>query len=139
MFLSAWKQFQSEYLLWLGTPQKSVTPIVTNEVGTYQDPDRLSSWYRDFCVRYGFGIYTNENNTGYKGITFHNLRHTQASLLIAGGRDIKTVQGRLGHQLASTTLNIYAAFIPGRDAEAAAFIGNLLSAKPKPMGQVINF
>ena len=41
-------------------------------------------------------------------IPFHGLRHTSATILIARHSDIKTVQQRLGHAEASTTMNIYA-------------------------------
>jgi integrase len=49
-------------------------------------------------------------------------------LLIAQGVDIKTVQNRLGHTLASTTLDLYAGVIPAKDREAADIVGGLLSA-----------
>jgi integrase len=38
-----------------------------------------------------------------EGFTFHDLRHYLASLLIASGADIKTVQARMGHASASTS------------------------------------
>ena len=41
------------------------------------------------------------------GATAHVFRHTYATLAIASGIDVKTVQGLLGHSTASTTLNIY--------------------------------
>ena len=41
------------------------------------------------------------------GATAHIFRHTYATLAIASGIDVKTVQGLLGHSTASTTLNIY--------------------------------
>ena len=39
-------------------------------------------------------------------ISFHGLRHTNATLLISQGVDPRTVSGRLGHRNVSTTLNI---------------------------------
>lgn len=42
-----------------------------------------------------------------KNIRFHDLRHTNATLLISQGVDFKTVQTRLGHKDINTTLNIY--------------------------------
>ena len=41
-------------------------------------------------------------------ISVHSLRHTNASLLISQGVDVRTVASLLGHAQASTTLDIYA-------------------------------
>jgi integrase len=51
-------------------------------------------------------------------LTFHALRHTAATLLLAAGADIKSAQRILGHSKASHTLDIYADFVPDR-VEAA--------------------
>ena len=40
-------------------------------------------------------------------LNVHSLRHTAASLMIAGGTDPATVAGLLGHSQVSTTLDIY--------------------------------
>ena len=42
-----------------------------------------------------------------ENLNVHSLRHTNASLLIAGGADVTTVAGLLGHSQPSTTLDIY--------------------------------
>ncbi|GAA6333100.1 hypothetical protein I0600191H4_00720 [Collinsella sp. i06-0019-1H4] len=64
---------------------------------------------------------------GYQGLTVHELRHTVASLLVAEGLDVKTVQTQLGHKSASTTLNIYAHAFEERSREAGNTIGRLLN------------
>ncbi|MCI1240538.1 tyrosine-type recombinase/integrase [Bifidobacterium subtile] len=66
--------------------------------------------------------------TGYVGPNFHALRHAQATLLVAGGIDPKTVQARLGHESLNTTLNIYAEAVGENDRKAADFMGKLLEA-----------
>ena len=43
-----------------------------------------------------------------QNLSVHSLRHTNASLLIAQGVDVRTVAGLLGHSQPSTTLDIYA-------------------------------
>jgi integrase len=63
-----------------------------------------------------------------EGVSLHTLRHFSASVLIAAGRDVRTVAGRLGHADASTTLRVYADMVEGRDGEAADFLGRLMSA-----------
>lgn len=40
-------------------------------------------------------------------LNVHSLRHSNASLLIAGDADVATVEGLLGHSQPSTTLDIY--------------------------------
>jgi integrase len=39
------------------------------------------------------------------GFRYHDLRHYFESLLIASGADVKVVQARLRHAIATTTLN----------------------------------
>lgn len=50
--------------------------------------------------------------------TFHDLRHTWATVAVAAGIDIKTVAGNLGHADAAMTLNVYAS--ADRDAKRRA-------------------
>ena len=47
------------------------------------------------------------NKIGLPVIRFHDLRHTAGSLLINDGHTVKQVQEFLGHENASTTLDIY--------------------------------
>lgn len=60
-------------------------------------------------------------------IPFHGLRHTSATLLIAGQTDVKTVSKRLGHAQTSTTMNIYAHALQESDRKAADALENLLA------------
>ena len=58
-------------------------------------------------------------------LNVHSLRHTAASLMIAGGADVATVAGILGHSQPSTTLNIYThAFDKNKKAASAGLQGN---------------
>ena len=45
-------------------------------------------------------------------ITVHELRHTAASLMIASGANVKTVQAQLGHKTATMTLDQYGRLFP---------------------------
>lgn len=83
-------------------------------------PDTLTKWFRKFIDR-----------NGLPPITLHGLRHTNATLLIAAGINLRTVSGRLGHSRAATTANIYAHAIQSADAAAADTIDDVLSPKPK--------
>jgi Phage integrase family len=59
--------------------------------------------------------------------TFHSLRHTHASHLIAAGVDILTISRRLGHSSSTVTLNIYRHLMPHTDDKAALAIEAALS------------
>lgn len=59
-------------------------------------------------------------------IPLHSLRHTNASLLIGAGTDLRTVSGRLGHSQTSTTLNVYAHLLRNKDEAASEMIANKL-------------
>lgn len=63
------------------------------------------------------------------GFRFHDLRHYFASLLISAGLDIKTVQTRLRHESASTTLDVYGHMFPDKDESARAAIASAITAR----------
>ena len=60
--------------------------------------------------------------------TFHSLRHTHASHLIADGVDLLTISRRLGHASASITLAVYGHLIPQSDDKAASAIERALGS-----------
>ncbi len=62
-------------------------------------------------------------------ITIHCLRHTCATLLIAGDMDVKTISARLGHKNIQTTLNIYAHPLKERDEQASVVLDSMLNSK----------
>jgi integrase len=62
--------------------------------------------------------------------SFHSLRHSHASALIAAGLDIVTVSRRLGHGSPAITLRVYAhTFSPEKDDAAARAIEAAMGAK----------
>ena len=61
-----------------------------------------------------------------KRITFHGLRHTSATLLLAAGEPVHIVSERLGHSDVSITLNVYAHVLKTHQKGAAERIGALL-------------
>ena len=68
------------------------------------------------------------------GFSFHDLRHYLASLLIASGADIKTVQARMRHASASTTLDIYGHLWPDADESTRTAIGAVITARMGALG-----
>ena len=62
-----------------------------------------------------------------KGFTFHDLRHTAASLALANGVPVATVAEMLGHAKPSITLAIYTHAIPGSQQQAADTMDRVLA------------
>jgi integrase len=60
------------------------------------------------------------------GVSFHALRHTHASALIASGLDVVTISRRLGHGSPSVTLTVYAHLFKKTDTAAADAIDRVL-------------
>ena len=60
-------------------------------------------------------------------LTFHDLRHIAASLLLGDGVPIPTMSDMLGHTDSTTTLRVYAHAIPGVERQAAHALDKLLA------------
>jgi len=83
---------------------------------TWVKPDTVSQRYERMCGRIGWDMHV------------HQLRHYSATELIAGGVDVRTVAGRLGHGGGgTTTLKVYSAFVAEADQRAA---GSLVAHLP---------
>ena len=57
-------------------------------------------------------------------LTLYSLRHTFASVAIAAGADVKTLQELMGHEDATVTLNTYAAAFADRRVEVAGAVSD---------------
>lgn len=68
-----------------------------------------------------------QQKNNLKHVTPHGLRHTNITLQIANGVDIKTVSTRARHSNIQTTLNIYAHPTTQADKNAASIIDKFLS------------
>ncbi|MGI8790636.1 MAG: tyrosine-type recombinase/integrase [Actinomycetota bacterium] len=60
---------------------------------------------------------------GLDGLTFHELRHTCAALLIRHGADVLFVSRYLGHTDVRTTLNVYGHLFPRHGDQAVEAVG----------------
>jgi integrase len=63
---------------------------------------------------------------GLPAIRLHDLRHTNASLALAAGIDIKVVSDRLGHSTMAVTADLYTHVVPSLGRDAAKRIAGLL-------------
>ena len=64
-----------------------------------------------------------------EGFRFHDLRHFYGSTLIASGLNIKTLQTRMRHASAKTTLDCYGHMLPDRDDATRAAIDSAITAR----------
>lgn len=113
-----------------------------------QGVDNFGRWRRNWYVKNDFGYFEHEEaytgaagvhrirRTGYHGPNFHSLRHTQATVLIGGGADVKAVQDRLGHAQASTALSIYAEAQRSKERVTASMMSRLISQKTRESDEI---
>ena len=70
--------------------------------GRYKNPETLGKEWRGFAE--AFDLVGTKGRLG----TFHDTRHTFATVAVAEGIDIKSIASYMGHSNANMTLNIYA-------------------------------
>lgn len=87
---------------------------LNKELKPYKNDD-LNRYYRKFCK---------ENN--FRQLRIHDLRHTNATLLLLSGTDMKTVSGRLGHTDIKITMNKYSHVLEEMDRKASENLSNIL-------------
>lgn len=102
--LKAHKKIQSENRLKYGSfyikntfNSQNYDFIMTWENGKYVHPNYYTKKFSKLMKKLNLN----------KHVRFHDLRHTNATLLLEQGIDFKVIQTRLGHSDINTTLNIY--------------------------------
>jgi integrase len=118
--LREYRKWQTEQRLAVGDQWEDCDRIYTSWNGKPAHPDTLTQWFVDFIKR-----------TDLPPIHIHSLRHTNATLMIAGGENIRTVSQRLGHAQVTTTANTYTHAIQSADAKAAETLENILDPYKK--------
>lgn len=103
-------QLETRLLLGLGRPEPDAL-VFCQPDGSPLAPSWLSYTWRNTCV-----------SLKLPRVTFHALRHTHASALIAAGVDVVAISRRLGHSSPVVTLRIYAHLFNKDDSAAAAAI-----------------
>lgn len=117
--LAEWKRDQTISMIqmgtaWIGERDES-RKIFTQSNGKPIHPSSVTDWFEKFIEKYSL-----------PSACVHSLRHTNATLMIASGVDLRTVSKRLGHAQMSTTANIYTHAIRTADEMAAETIDNIL-------------
>lgn len=94
--LKEYKEWQDNYIKWIGKKWQGTDRIFTSKEGNYMHPSTCDHIMRKIVKKYNLAP-----------ICFHELRHTSASILINKGINPKAVSQRLGHADTSITMEIY--------------------------------
>lgn len=113
-----------EYKVWYDDAKSKLGDIWANtdklfltiEEGKVVNPDNFIKWLRKVL-----------NRCNLPRVTLHSIRHTNITLQIVNGVDIRTVSARAGHSKTSTTTDIYSHFIPASDGHACTVIDNIFN------------
>lgn len=114
--LKEYKAWQNEQRLKVGDQWVDEGYVFTQWNGKPMNPDSVTSWFKSFVLRHELPY-----------LSIKGLRHTNATLQIAGGTPLTTVAARLGHANTNTTSRVYAHAIRTADAAAAELIGDTLA------------
>jgi integrase len=114
--LKDYKKWQEERRREVGSKWQECGRLFTTDVGKPIHPDTVSGWFRDFVKR-----------KKLPDISIHGLRHTNATLQIMSGVNIKSVANRLGHASSVMTSKIYSHAIKSADEAAAEVLQNILA------------
>lgn len=96
--------------------------------------DRLGNTDRLFCPEDGtdispglFRVWLQKTlaKVDLPKVTLHSLRHTNITLQLVAGVDMKTVSARAGHSKASTTSDFYSHFIKNSDIHASEILNKI--------------
>lgn len=115
-----YKRWQAEQRLQLGDQWQDNDRLFTAWNGTPIHPDLITNWFHDFIKKHGL-----------PDISIHSLRHTNATLQIAGGVPLSAVAERLGHANTATTSTIYVHAIKSANEAAAEVLENILEPTSK--------
>lgn len=122
--LRAWRAAQAERCIAAGAEFPGEQYVIGTLDG-FRNPDILTHAWSTLAAQ--FGIVGTEGRVP----TFHDLRHTFATMAIAEGVDVKTVSSILGHANAAMTLNVYASADPKAKRGAATAVNRAMKRKPK--------
>lgn len=101
---------------------KDIGFVLCKENGEPFHPDSITQRWERFVAKHGL-----------PSIRLHDLRHSNATALIAAGVSPKVVQHRLGHANVNITLNTYTHVLPSMDEDAAAKLDNALFSTAQPI------
>ena len=96
-------------------PGEPDAPVVTDQLGRAMTPQDLSRVWR-----------TIRAELGWPTMRLHDLRHTAATAMLAGGVPLEVVSRILGHAGIAITLSTYAEVVPELHRDAASALDRML-------------
>ena len=109
---------QNKQRLLLGSAWKEPDLVCTTEVGTVIRARNLLR-----------ALYHFQERAGVKKITFHEIRHSHATMLLEAGVETPIVSERLGHKSIDITIDIYSHVLPNMQQKAAEKISQIINIK----------
>ncbi|MEI1420927.1 site-specific integrase [Bacillus cabrialesii] len=118
--LKRYKQIKAKERLLLGDKWEGGDRFLlfSTDIGKPMHPTSVTSWWRKRLKKYEL-----------PSITFHELRHTSATLLINQGVHMKTISARLGHSKIGITMDLYGHALESADEAAASHFDSLFEGK----------
>lgn len=133
--LKLWKREQKQLCEELGSYWKGKRDFEYNDNfifiqdnGEAMNLDTPSHKFKEIIDMYN-NQYCEKEPEKLPYIRLHDLRHTNATLLISQNMDIATVSKRLGHSKTSVTLDIYTHALAENDEKASNVLEELLHKK----------
>lgn len=112
--LQDYKKWYDERRVILGEEWAQTDRLMISDEGTIIYPSIYRKWLKKIL-----------DKAGLKDVTLHSLRHTNITMQLTSGVDLRTVSARAGHSRTSTTTDIYSHFIKNSDRHASKMIDKL--------------
>lgn len=105
--------------------------VVVNRDGGMCNPRNLSMDFTKKVEKYSKPISDNspEGYIQLPKISFHDLRHTHATILLLHGENIKVISERLGHESVKITLDTYSHVLPSMEEHTSLLLETLFKDK----------
>jgi integrase len=118
------KNEQSKIKLSSGSDYQDNDLIVCRKNGAPIDPSSFSKRFAEFL-----------DDNDMPAIRFHDLRHTNASLMLSLNIPAKVASERLGHSSIKITMDLYSHVMPTMQEEAARKLDSLFAVENKKGGR----
>ena len=117
LYLREYKTERESFYQQLGRQLGLDDLVFTSVAGKPIDPGVVSHTFAKIAIQ-----------AGLRGVRFHDLRHTFASLMLLRGAKPKVISEALGHSSVAFTMDVYSHIIEGMQEDAMALLDEVLPA-----------